>query len=143
MNIEESGNGPGARKLNVLVLTVCAGSVVFSPSAFAQSLQIPGVTGYLREYELSADLSRQLPHGGIEELSGPLNVKHVGLCTHAGPDEMQGQLKIRFVGRPDKIEATLSYDGRICTYHGLLTESVTGSMTCTNNLTLPLRLWKK
>lgn len=129
--------------MKLLVLMVCAGALV-SPPALARSLQIEGVTGYLSEYELSADVSGQLADGGIEDLSGPLNVKHVGLCTHAGPDEMQGRLKIQFVGlSTNKIEATLSYDGRECTYHGFLTELVTGYMTCTNNLTLPLRLWTK
>ena len=129
--------------MKLLGLMVCTGAIVFSPPTFARSLQIQGVTGYLSEYELSADISGQSADAGIEELSGPLNVKHVGLCTHAGPDEMQGQLKIRFVGQSDKVEATLSYDGRKCTYYGSLTESVTGAMTCSNNLTLPLRLWKK
>ena len=128
--------------MKLLVLMVCGGALV-SPPGFARSLQIQGVTGYLSEYELSAEVSGQLADRGIEVLSGPLNVKHVGLCTHAGPDEMRGQLKIQFVGLSDKIEATFSFDGSECTYHGFFTESVTGYMTCTNNLTLPLRLWTK
>jgi hypothetical protein len=129
--------------MKLLVPMVCAGALVFSPPAFARSLKIQGVTGYLSEYELSADVSVLSDDGGIEKLSGPLNVKHVGLCTHAGPNEMQGRLEIHFVGPSDKIKATLSYDGRECTYDGFLTESVTGFMTCTNNLTLPLKLWTK
>ena len=99
------------------------------------------MAGYLSEYELNADVSGQLTGEGPEELSGPLSVKHVGLCTHAGPNEMLGQLKIRFAESPHKIEASLSYDGRECTYHGVLSESVTGFMTCNNKLTLPLKVW--
>ena len=114
-----------------------------APSAFAQSLHIEGVTGYLSEYALSADLSRESAEGGTEELSGPLDVKHVGLCSHSGPDETFGQLKIRFRDLSHRIEATLNYDGRECVYYGLLSKSAVGVMTCTNNLTLPIGLWTK
>jgi hypothetical protein len=73
-------------------------------------------------------------------LSGPLSIKHVDLCTHTGPDEMLGRLKIQFVDSSDKIKASLSYDGRECTYYGFLSECAAGFMTCNNKLTLPIRL---
>ena len=126
--------------MKLFVLAVCTG-VLIAPSALARTLQIRGVAGYLGEYELTADVSGA--DEGSEELSGPLRVKHVGLCTHAGPDEMLGELRIRFVGVLHKIEASLSYDGDQCNYSGLLSESATGFMTCNNKLTLPLRLWTK
>ena len=126
--------------MKLLVLTICVG-VLIAPSVVAQTLQIRGEAGYLSEYELTAAVSGQSADQGREELSGPLIVKHVGLCTHAGPDEMLGRLKIRFASS-HKVEASLSYDGHECTYSGPLSESVTGFMTCNNNkLTLPLRLW--
>jgi hypothetical protein len=128
--------------MRLLVSVVCAGAFV-APSALARSLQIQGVTGYLSEYELTADVSGQLAAGGTEELSGQLSVKHVGLCTHDGPNEMYGQLKIQFVDVSQKVEAILSYEGRDCTYRGFLSESATGFMICNDKLTLPLRLWAK
>jgi hypothetical protein len=128
--------------MKLFVLAICVG-VLFAPSALTQTLQIRGVAGYLSEYELAANVSGRLVDEGPEEFSGPLSVKHVGLCTHAGPDEMLGELKVRFVDPSQKIEASLSYDGRECTYHGFLSESATGFMTCNNKLTLPLRLWTK
>jgi hypothetical protein len=105
--------------MRLLVSVVCAAALV-APSALARSLQIQGVAGYLSEYELTANVSGPLADGGTEELSGPLNVKHVGLCTHDGPNEVQGQLKIQFVDLSQVIEATFKYDGRECTYRGLL-----------------------
>jgi len=122
------------------VVTICAG-LLMTPSALAQSLQIRGVVGYLSEYELTADVSRQSADEAAQPLSGPLTVKHVGLCTHAGPNEMLGQLEIRFLGTSQKVQAKLSYEGRECTYDGPLSQSATGFMTCTNKLTLPLSLW--
>jgi len=128
--------------LKLLVLTVCAAALA-APPTLARSLQIQGVTGFLNEYELTADVSGDLAESGAEELSGRLTVRHVGLCTHAGPDETLGELKLRFRGLSQKIEATLSYDGRDCAYSGFLSKSAVGTMTCTNNLALPLRLWAK
>jgi hypothetical protein len=127
--------------MRVFVLVGCGAFV--APAAAAESLQIQGVTGFLSEYELSASVSGQSPNGGTEELSGLLNVKHVGLCTHDGPNEILGQLTIQFAGRSHRITATLSFDGRECTYRGFLSESGIGAMTCTGNLNLPVRLWAK
>jgi hypothetical protein len=121
---------------------ICA-AVLIAPLAMARTLQIQGVAGYLSEYELTADVSGPSADERRDELSGRLSVKHVGICTHAGPNETLGEIKIRFSNSIEKIEATLSYDGRECTYKGSFSESAIGFMTCNNNLTLPLKLWIK
>ena len=54
--------------MRLLVLAVCAGALMV-PAAAARSLQIQGVTGYLSEYELTANVSGQLADGGTEDLS--------------------------------------------------------------------------
>ena len=56
-------------------------------------MQVYGMTGYLGEYELSSIVSEQVANG-IKEYSGPLAVKHVGLCTRDGPQETTGQIRI-------------------------------------------------
>jgi hypothetical protein len=48
-------------------------------------MQVYGTTGYLGECELSSIVSEQVANGR-KEYSGPLAVKHVGLC-HDGPQE--------------------------------------------------------
>ncbi len=115
-------------------------SALAAPSADARSLQIHGVTGYLSEYDLSANVS-----GGTlnrrEELSGPLNIEHVGLCTHDGPDKTTSYLKLEFVDLSSPVTATLNFDGHACSYRGYLSESYTGALICTEGLSLPLRLW--
>jgi hypothetical protein len=100
------------------------------------------VTGYLSEYDLSASVSGEASRG-IEELSGTLNIKHVGLCTHNGPDETLGYIKLEFVSTSAPIIATLNFNGRECSYRGYLSESSTGVLTCAGGLSLPLRLWVK
>ena len=61
-------------------------SALAASAAVAQSMQIHGVTGYLSEYDLSAVVSGEAA-SGMQELSGPLTIKHVGLCSHDGPNE--------------------------------------------------------
>ena len=121
-----------------LVAAILAGVLVHSASA--RDLQIRGVAGYLSEYELSADVAQRDGEAGA--LSGPLTVRHVGVCTHDGPDEMLGRLQLRFT-EPRRVEASLSYEGRECLYRGVLSDSETGFMTCNDKLTLPVRLWTK
>jgi hypothetical protein len=67
-----------------LLIFVVSVSAFSASAADARSLQIHGVTEYFSEYDLSASVSGEASKG-IEELSGPLNIKHVGLCTHDGP----------------------------------------------------------
>lgn len=126
--------------MRLVIFAFGLSALAATAAADERSLQIHGVTGYLSEYELSASVSGEASQG-IEELSGPLNIKHVGLCTHDGPNEMLSHLKLEFVDMSSAITATLDFDGRECNYRGHLSESYTGVLTCAKGLTLPLRLW--
>ena len=117
-------------------------SALAASAADARSLQIHGVTGYLSEYDLSANVSGEASNG-IEELSGPLTIKHVGLCTHDGPNETLSYLKLDFVNMSSPVTATLNLDGHECSYRGYLSESYNGALTCTEGLSLPVRLWAR
>ena len=117
-------------------------SALAASAAVAQSMQIQGVTGYLGEYDLSADVSGEAS-SGMQELSGPLKIKHVGLCSHDGPNETLSYLKLEFVNASAPVTATLNFDGHECSYRGYLSESYNGALTCTGGLSLPLRLWAR
>jgi hypothetical protein len=117
-------------------------SVLVGPSARAEPLQIHGTTGYAGEYELSASVSEQNSNGK-KEFSGPLTVKHVGLCTHDGPKETVGEIRLELAKRSSRITATLDFDGSKCTYEGLFSEAYHGFMECGRDGSLPLRLWTK
>ena len=60
----------------------------------AEPLQIHGTTGYAGEYELSGSVMEQ-DLEWKKVFSGPLTVKHVGLCTHDGPKETVGAIWFR------------------------------------------------
>jgi hypothetical protein len=56
--------------------------------ACAQSLQLIGYSGYLGEWGLTATLTENA--SSRKEYTGPLTLKHVGICTQDGPEERAG-----------------------------------------------------
>ncbi len=113
--------------------------VMLGVPARAESLQLSGKFGYLSEFELSARLAAPAPNAA--ELSGPMTITHVGLCTHDGPQQVQGQIRLRFAGANAPVKATLVFDGHECTYSGQLSQSAIGEMNCPGVSTLPFSLW--
>lgn len=113
---------------------------ILAVPARAEPLQIHGTTGYAGEYELSGSVSEQNLNGK-KEFSGPLTVRHVGLCTRDGPKETVGQIRFELAKSSSGITATLDFDGSKCAYKGVLSESYHGFMDCGREGSLPLRLW--
>lgn len=110
--------------------------------ARAEPLQIHGTTGYAGEYELSGSAVGQ-DLNGRKEFSGPLTVKHVGLCTHDGPKETVGEIRFELAKSSSRVTATLDFDGSKCTYNGVFSESYHGFMDCGRGGSVPLRIWTK
>ena len=86
-------------------------------------MERPGDPG---EYELSSIVSEQVANG-IKEYSGPLAVKHVGLCTRDGPQETTGQIRFRLTGSSTRATATLVFEGVECTWEGVSCSFITAS----------------
>jgi hypothetical protein len=118
-----------------------ASSFLAAP-ACAEPLQIHGTTGYASEYELSGSVSEQ-DLKGKTEFSGPLIVKHVGLCTRDGPKETVGEIRLELTQSSPRITATLDFYGSKCTYKGIFSESYRSFMDCGREGNIPLRLWTK
>ena len=110
-------------------------------SAQAQSLQIKGKFGYLGEYELFAVVAPEAPDGN-KEFSGPMSVKHVGLCQHSGPNESEGIIRLHFIAATSEVAATLSFDGHECTFRGEMLKTNVGKLVCSGDA-LPINLWSK
>lgn len=82
--------------------------------AEAETLQVLGQAGVLGEWELTANLTTT---GAQKQFSGPLVMKHVGLCTVDGPEQKTGEIKLQLVGT-SRVKATLFVDGVACAYAG-------------------------
>jgi hypothetical protein len=109
--------------------------------AFSRSLQIAGSAGYLSEWEFTGAAAETNAADG-NEYGGPLNWKHVGLCSVNGPQEKPGAIRFRLsrLGSLSHIDATISFDGAQCIYRGDLSDNFSGQMDCTNAKGVPLSL---
>jgi hypothetical protein len=108
--------------------------------ASAQSLQVVGYSGYLGEWELTATVT-ETASGHTKEYSGPLTMRHVGVCTQDGPEEKTGKVRFQISASSSQLNATFSVAGVECTYSGRLSDSYTGTMECPDRQPVPLKLW--
>jgi hypothetical protein len=121
------------------LLSIVLGAL--AASAQAQSLEVIGYSGYLGEWELTATVTDTAP--GRKGYSGPLMMKHVGVCTQDGPEEKIGEMHLEISASSSRLDATLSVAGVECSYSGRLSDSYTGMMTCPDREAVPLKLWVK
>jgi hypothetical protein len=113
-----------------------------TPAGAAPPLQVIGYSGYLGEWELTATVMEAVP-GSTTEYSGPLTMRHVGICTQDGPEEKTGTLRFRISAPSSRLNATLSVAGVECSYSGRLSDSYSGTMNCSDRPGVPLKLWVK
>ena len=110
--------------------------------AGARSIQVIGYSGYLGEWELTATVT-EMVSGRAEEYSGPLTMKHVGLCTQDGPEQTTGAMRLQISASSSRLNATFSVAGIECSTSGQLSDSYTGKMNCPGREAVPLKLWLK
>jgi hypothetical protein len=115
---------------------------ILATPASAQSLQVIGYSGYLGEWELTATVTER-SYSQTKEYSGPLTMRHVGVCTQDGPEEKTGEMRFRISASSSQLNATFSVAGVECTYSGRLSDSYTGTMDCPDRQAVPLKLWLK
>jgi hypothetical protein len=114
----------------------------FAIATVPPSLQVSGYAGHLGEWELTAALSKIAP-ARMRELSGPLTMKHIGLCSQDGPEEKTGAMRLRLSLLSSSVEARLSIEGVECTYRGSISDAHTGMLVCPDRRAVPLTLWIK
>lgn len=109
--------------MRALFLLIVLGAL--TTTARAQSLQVTGHAGVLGEWELNATVTPTVSQR-TKEFSGPLTMRHVGLCTQDGPGEKTGEMRIQISGSSSRMNAILLVDGVECTYSGRFTNSLPG-----------------
>jgi hypothetical protein len=108
-------------------------------AAEAETLEVLGQAGVLGEWELTAKLTAT---GTQKEFSGPLVMKHVGVCTVDGPEQKTGEIKLQLSGA-SRVKATLLVDGIACAYAGRKSDSYSGVLRCRAQRDVPLLMWLK
>jgi hypothetical protein len=109
--------------------------------AQARSLRVDGKSGYLSEWEVKAEVTATVSRGR-EEFSGPVTLRHVGLCSPNGAVEKSGTIKFHISKSlwSSQIHAKLLIDGAQCTYNAKLSEGTSGFMDCPGGTAIPLTL---
>ena len=125
-----------------LTIGVIANLGVLATGKMPQSLEITGYYGHLGEWELTGTLARDATTG-TRELSGPVTMTHVGLCSQDGPEQKSGQMRVRFSRLSARINARLLIDGVECTFNGAVADTEIGMMLCPDRRPVPLSLWTK
>jgi hypothetical protein len=120
------------------VLLFCLGTAL-APNAHAQALNVSGQMGVLGEWELSAKLSRE-PASGNRQFSGPLTLKHVGICSQEGPQEKAGTAQLQLMSA-SRVVASFVIDGVTCIYRGRKSDTYSGLMSCPGKSEVPILLW--
>ena len=110
--------------------------------AQAESLQVVGYAGVLGEWELTATVTEQVGLWSAA-FSGPLSMKHVGICTQDGPEEKTGEIRFQISALSSRLDATLLVEGVACSYSAGLSDPYSGMMACPDREAVPLKLWLK
>ena len=108
--------------------------------AQAEPRQLLGYAGVLGEWELTATVDEKSRLLG-KEFSGPLSMKHVGICTQDGPEEKRGQIRISISTLSSQLDAKLLVEGIECTYSAQSANPYSGMMACPDREAIPLKLW--
>jgi hypothetical protein len=121
----------GCRIAVVSAILSCAGS----PMALAQSYSASGQIGYLQEWEIKGNLARTPTRSGAD-YSGPVTLRHVGLCSANGVEEKPGVVQLKV--SPSRLEGTLAMDDDSCRIVASAAASYSGLLSCRNGQGVPI-----
>ena len=108
----------------------------------AGAIEFLGQAGVLGEWELTGNLTESNP-GPNKEFSGPLKMKHVGLCTRDGPEERAGEIRLQLAGSGAHVTAELVLDEANCKYRARKTHAYEGTLSCAGRAPVPMLVWLK
>jgi hypothetical protein len=108
--------------------------------AHAGDVAVTGRAGYLSEWEVTGKAHATMI-GQRTEFTGPLVMKHVGLCTPNGPVEKSGEIRFRHTGfLSARIEGLLTFAGEQCTFSASAGTTYEGVMQCPGTRGVPFSL---
>jgi hypothetical protein len=125
------------RALAIAMMTCVLATCMAAARAGAEPYAASGQVGYLQEWELKASLAKTVSGGRIE-YSGPVTLRHVGLCSVNGVEEKFGKLRLTMSRAPGAAEGTLAMEGDSCRVIANQAPSYSGLLTCRNGQGVPI-----
>jgi hypothetical protein len=126
-----------AATLTCIIATCMIATCVMTGPATAEPYAASGQVGYLQEWELKANLARKVSGGRIE-YSGPVTLRHVGLCSVNGVEEKSGNIRLTMSRAPAVAEGTLAMEGDSCRIVASQAPAYSGLLTCRNGQGVPI-----
>jgi hypothetical protein len=114
-------------------ISICIAAATAAAEPYAASGQV----GYLQEWEFKAILAKTMS-GGRTEYSGPVTLRHVGLCSVNGVEEKSGKIRLTMSRAPAAAEGTLALEGDSCRIVANQAPSYSGLLTCRNGQGVPI-----
>jgi hypothetical protein len=124
------------RTLMIAMMTWMIAAMI-AAAAGAEPYAANGQVGYLQEWELEASLAKSVSGGRIE-YSGPMTLRHVGLCSVNGVEEKSGNLRLTMSRALGAAEGTLAMEGDSCRIVASQAPSYSGLLTCRNGQGVPI-----
>ena len=125
------------RRLPIATMACVVATCMAVARAGAEPYAASGQVGYLQEWELKASLARTVSAGKVE-YSGPLTLRHVGLCSANGVEEKSGELRLAVSRWTGGIEGTLTMDGDSCRVVASPSRPYSGLLSCRNAQGVPI-----
>lgn len=131
--------GRAARR-SMLRALLAAGAIFVGThgAAFGQSYSAEGQVGYLGEWEMKASLARTATRAGAD-YSGPVTLRHVGLCSANGVEEKSGTLELKLSARSSGLEGTLAMADDNCHVVVSAAQGYSGLLNCRDGQGVPIK----
>ena len=125
------------RALAIVMMTCVIATCMLVAWAGAEPYAASGQVGYLQEWELKASLARTVSGGRIE-YSGPVTLRHVGLCSVNGVEEKSGAVRLTVSRRASSVEGTLSLKDDTCRIAASASKPHSGLLNCRDGQGVPI-----
>lgn len=117
---------------------VAVSTCVAAPAVLAQSYSANGQIGYLQEWEMKASLTKTITNASAV-YSGPVTLRHVGLCSVNGVEEKSGAVELKVSPKTSGIEGTLSMKDDDCRIVASASQSYSGLLNCRDGQGIPIK----
>jgi hypothetical protein len=126
------------RRIMRELITACMILVGTASAALAQSYSAKGQVGYLQEWEMKGSLARTATHFSTN-YTGPVTLRHVGLCSINGVEEKSGTLEVKVSSWTSNVEGTLALPDDECHIAASASQNYSGLLNCRNGQGIPIK----
>lgn len=121
-------------------LTFVIAALTIAPQA--RSAELIGKFGYTGEWAVTASVAPVRSGSPWSRVAaGSFRMKHTATCMPGEVEEKSGRISISRVERGARFSARFEFDGKECSFSGVLAEERLSFVSCPGMSGIPFRLW--